>query len=78
MTRKVKCSRFLPHRLPVAKCVVVDRQAALVTSANFTEAAQQRNIEVGLLIRHAPLVSRISLYFEGLIDARLLARCELS
>ena len=34
-----------------AKCIVVDRQIALVTSANFTEAAQQRNIEAGVLVR---------------------------
>jgi hypothetical protein len=43
----------------------------------FTEAAQQRNIEVGLLVRHAPFVSRIALYFDALIDACLLARCDL-
>lgn len=30
-----------------AKCIVVDRAAALITSANFTEAAQHRNIECG-------------------------------
>ncbi len=61
-----------------AKCVVVNRQAALVTSANFTEAARHRNIEVGLLIRHAPLVDRIALYFEGLIAAGQLAKCHLA
>ncbi len=33
----------------------VDRSRALVTSANFTEAAQDRNIEVGLLVRHTSL-----------------------
>jgi phosphatidylserine/phosphatidylglycerophosphate/cardiolipin synthase-like enzyme len=49
-----------------AKCVVVDRQVALVTSANFTEAAQQRNIEAGLLVRHAPIAERIASYFEAL------------
>ena len=39
-----------------AKCVVVDRCAALITSANFTEAAQERNIECGVIMRHGPLV----------------------
>jgi phosphatidylserine/phosphatidylglycerophosphate/cardiolipin synthase-like enzyme len=34
-----------------AKCVVIDGHAALLGSANLTEAAQQRNIEVGLLVR---------------------------
>lgn len=31
-----------------AKCVVVDGEAVFVSSANFTEAAHQRNIELGL------------------------------
>ena len=46
-----------------AKCIIVDRREALVTSANFTEAAQERNIEVGVVIRHAPLVTRLAEYF---------------
>lgn len=60
-----------------AKCVVVDRSIALVTSANFTEAAQQRNIEAGLLIRHQGMVDRILMYFEGMISARYLHPCDL-
>ena len=36
-----------------AKCVIVDAQSVLVSSANFTAAAQQRNVEVGLLVRSA-------------------------
>jgi phosphatidylserine/phosphatidylglycerophosphate/cardiolipin synthase-like enzyme len=39
-----------------AKCVIVDQRAAIITSANFTEAAQRKNIEVGMLIRHQPTV----------------------
>jgi phosphatidylserine/phosphatidylglycerophosphate/cardiolipin synthase-like enzyme len=34
-----------------AKCIVIDRKLAFVSSANFTEAAQLRNIKVGALIR---------------------------
>lgn len=60
-----------------AKCVVVDRSTALVTSANFTEAAQHRNIEAGLLIRHQGMVDRILAYFEGLIAGTHLFPCEL-
>ncbi|MBL8740123.1 MAG: phospholipase, partial [Myxococcales bacterium] len=33
-----------------AKCVVVDGKRALVTSANFTEAGHERNIECGVLL----------------------------
>lgn len=36
-----------------AKCVVVDDAEALVTSANFTNRGQERNVEVGALIRDA-------------------------
>lgn len=49
-----------------AKCIIVDRHVAVVTSANFTEAAQKKNIEAGVLIRYEPFVSRLSCYFEAL------------
>jgi phosphatidylserine/phosphatidylglycerophosphate/cardiolipin synthase-like enzyme len=51
-----------------AKCIVVDRRAAFVTSANFTEAAQTRNIEVGALIRCARFATRLAEHFETLVD----------
>lgn len=57
-----------------AKCVVVDRSVALVTSANFTPAAQHRNIEAGVLIRYRPHVERLMAYFEGLRDTGALTR----
>lgn len=60
-----------------AKCVVVDRRVALVTSANFTEAGQHRNIEVGILVRHPPIAERLAGYFEGLRASRQLVRCPL-
>ncbi len=56
-----------------AKCVVVDRARALVTSANFTEAAQSRNVEIGLLVQHAPIATRIVDYIAGLCAAGQLA-----
>jgi phosphatidylserine/phosphatidylglycerophosphate/cardiolipin synthase-like enzyme len=55
-----------------AKCVVVDREAVLISSANFTEAAQQRNIEVGLLIRNPTLAERIILFFDSLLEQNML------
>lgn len=57
-----------------AKCVVVDRKVALVTSANFTEAAQQRNLEVGALMRVPDFAARLSAHFDSLIAAGLLER----
>jgi len=60
-----------------AKCLIVDRREALVTSANFTEAAQQRNIEAGLIVRYPPFVERLLSYFEGLRNSGTLRRCHL-
>lgn len=59
-----------------AKCVVVDRRTALVTSANFTEAAQERNIEVGALIRDGRFADRLVSHFDTLADVGLLRRLE--
>lgn len=47
-----------------AKCVVVDEAVAFVSSANFTEAAQLRNIEVGLLVRSPSLARHLVQRFE--------------
>ncbi len=55
-----------------AKTVVIDNTSALVTSANFTTAAQERNIEAGVLIRNPHQVQRLRNYFEGLMSTRRL------
>ena len=57
-----------------AKCVVVDGEAVFISSANFTEAAQERNIEVGLLVRSNRLAEQLVLYFDTLLAANLLVR----
>lgn len=57
-----------------AKAVVIDSRAALITSANFTEAAQNRNIEAGLVVRQERVVSTLRGYFDGLIETGTLAR----
>jgi len=36
-----------------AKCVVVDERATLITSVNFTAAAQHSNVELGVLVNDA-------------------------
>lgn len=61
-----------------AKCIVVDRRMALVTSANFTEAAQVRNIEVGALIRDERFSTRLADHFGTLYDVGLLRRLDLN
>jgi phosphatidylserine/phosphatidylglycerophosphate/cardiolipin synthase-like enzyme len=61
-TRKHGPKRATLH----AKCVVVDRRWAFVTSANFTEAAQERNIEAGVLLEHPRLAQSLAGQFEAL------------
>jgi phosphatidylserine/phosphatidylglycerophosphate/cardiolipin synthase-like enzyme len=57
-----------------AKCVVVDGRDVFVSSANFTEAAQQRNLEIGLLIHSAEVANRVTQYFNELLSNGLLLR----
>jgi phosphatidylserine/phosphatidylglycerophosphate/cardiolipin synthase-like enzyme len=55
-----------------AKAVVADEEAVFVTSANLTEAALERNIELGLLVRDRALAVSVATHFNGLIDRGLL------
>lgn len=57
-----------------AKCVVIDAETAFVSSANFTEAAQQRNIEVGALIESPSFAARLAHHFHALAAAGQLLR----
>jgi phosphatidylserine/phosphatidylglycerophosphate/cardiolipin synthase-like enzyme len=57
-----------------AKCIAVDDQRVFVSSANFTEAAQERNVEVGLLVRSAVLSERLTRFFEALVDSHYFLR----
>ena len=60
-----------------SKCVVVDGTDALVTSANFTEAAQERNIELGLRVSIPSVARRIEVHFYTLIKDGHLIRLPL-
>jgi phosphatidylserine/phosphatidylglycerophosphate/cardiolipin synthase-like enzyme len=57
-----------------AKCVVIDGRTSFVSSANFTEAAQERNIEVGVLIRSSIVAERLINFFAALISTRAVRR----
>jgi phosphatidylserine/phosphatidylglycerophosphate/cardiolipin synthase-like enzyme len=57
-----------------AKCIVIDSKLAFVSSANFTEAAQVRNIEAGVLVQSARFAMRLAEHFETLASAGLLIR----
>ena len=60
-----------------AKCLIIDSSVALITSANYTEAAQKRNIEAGVVIRYPPCVERVTGYFRGLRESGHLCQCDL-
>jgi phosphatidylserine/phosphatidylglycerophosphate/cardiolipin synthase-like enzyme len=57
-----------------AKCIVIDGLTSFVSSANFTEAGQQRNIEVGVLVRSPIIAARLASFFSGLIAAEIVRR----
>jgi phosphatidylserine/phosphatidylglycerophosphate/cardiolipin synthase-like enzyme len=57
-----------------AKCVAVDNEQTFVSSANFTEAGQDRNIEVGLLVRSSVVSERLSRFFDALVDSSYFHR----
>lgn len=57
-----------------AKCIVVDDESVLISSANFTEAAQERNIEAGVLVADEGVAKRIRWQFEGMVETGVLVR----
>lgn len=57
-----------------AKTVVVDGRFTLLTSANFTEAAHERNIEAGVLVEDTRLAERVTRQFDHFVEARVLRR----
>lgn len=61
-----------PEGVLHAKAVVVDDEAVFITSANLTEAALDRNIELGLVVRDRALALTVSSHFRVLIERGLL------
>lgn len=57
-----------------AKCVIIDDQKAFITSANFTEAAHERNIEAGILISEPSVARGLRDQFEALVAGEVLKR----
>ena len=57
-----------------AKCVVLDDRQLFVSSANFTEAAQNRNIEMGVLLTSPSLATQATHFFTELIRENVCRR----
>lgn len=57
-----------------AKFVIADEERCFITSANFTEAAQKKNIEVGIELTGSHEPKALSRYFKSLIAESKLAK----
>lgn len=55
-----------------AKCVVIDDTRVFLTSANFTQAGQQRNLEAGLLLDNPTLARDLTAQFDALVQTGAL------
>lgn len=65
----------LPKRACLhAKAVVIDGIEVFLTSANLTEAAQQRNIEAGILLKSPAIAAQLMGHFEILVVKRHFQR----
>jgi phosphatidylserine/phosphatidylglycerophosphate/cardiolipin synthase-like enzyme len=60
--------RALQH----SKCIVADLERVFITSSNYTESGQLRNIELGVLIRDQRLATRVDTQYRSLIAKKLL------
>ena len=60
--------RALQH----SKCIVADLERVFITSSNYTESGQLRNIELRVLIRDETLARRMVGQFQSLIVNRFL------
>jgi phosphatidylserine/phosphatidylglycerophosphate/cardiolipin synthase-like enzyme len=72
--RSVCLDRSEPSSLH-AKCVVIDRRLALISSANFTESALTRNVEAGVLMRDPSMAKRLDAYFRALCASGSFKEC---
>lgn len=55
-----------------AKCAVADDEIAFVTSANLTEAAMERNMELGVLVRGGHLPRLLEQHLIALVTTKQL------
>ncbi len=57
-----------------AKCIVVDGLKCFVGSANFTDKAQLKNIEAGILVNDPEFSKDLESHFKGLIEGGQLLK----
>ena len=64
--------RVPPEARLHAKAIIVDGRDALLTSANMTNAAYSKNIELGVLCRGGTTAKHVQDHFDGLIATDVL------
>lgn len=62
-----------PYSSMHAKCVVIDDDRAFLSSANFTQRGQERNIEAGVLLHDPHFAEHLARQWLGLVEAKLVA-----
>ncbi|MBK8256767.1 MAG: hypothetical protein IPK82_29360 [Polyangiaceae bacterium] len=53
---------------------VIDREHTLITSANFTDRGQTRNIEVGVAIQDRAFAASVTRQWLNLVEAGIMVR----
>jgi phosphatidylserine/phosphatidylglycerophosphate/cardiolipin synthase-like enzyme len=57
-----------------AKCAVADGEQAFITSANLTEPAMERNMELGVLVKGGNLPTELFRHLETLISTKIIEK----
>jgi len=57
-----------------AKCLVIDHDYTLITSANFTDRGQTRNIEAGVAIADRAFATSLERQWWNLVDAEVVVQ----
>lgn len=57
-----------------AKCIVVDLAKTLITSANFTDRGQTRNVELGVLIEDRDFATRVAAQWRSLAESGIFTQ----
>lgn len=57
-----------------AKCVVIDDERALITSANFTDRGQTRNVEAGVLVEDRAFSGELGAQWRQLVSEQLMTK----
>lgn len=76
--RALNHDQFTEQYCSHSKFIVIDKKKVFLTSANFTEAAHQRNIEAGLLLEDENIAKNIISQVELLIQERILLKVAIN